>query len=329
MAQSLSKFFITNRFPDGKTKSKKGRTFKFDLENNEPASQMYFCESGADGKHTEILSEHLLDRVSRMGYNQVLFLIHGFNTLPEPALKLGAKLQKLCDGMRSKEVFVVPVIWPCDADFGIIKDYWDDRRAARASSMSLSRILERFVDWRKQKLEDGNLPECMNHVSILAHSMGNLVLSEAMDAYRSTIDGWAMPFIFRNAFLMAADIPNDSLEIKEDGELIAKASKNVVVYHAIDDRALHVSVGANLLTHRGKRRLGGTGPKRMSQVPSNVYEVDCNKFNSKYDPPIGHRYFLSPKNSNAPGEVFKHVFNCLAKGEVVAGDISGRSFRLA
>ena len=28
---------------------------------------------------------------------------------------------------KREEVLVVPVVWPCDNDLGIVKDYWDDQ----------------------------------------------------------------------------------------------------------------------------------------------------------------------------------------------------------
>ncbi len=322
----VPKFFITNRFPRQSPRSRADRKFVFDLANNDVSAQMYFCHNGKDGEHTEVLSTPLLDAISQSGYRNILLYVHGFNTMPDGALDRAAKLQALCDKRKAKEVLVVPMIWPCDNDLGIIKDYWDDQRAARASAVSFARILQAFLRWRAKNAE--TLPSCMKNVSIITHSMGNLLLSRGLEEFHEEIGGSAMPFIFRNAFLMAADIPNDTLEVGRSGELISKVSEKVVVYHAIDDLALQASIGANSVNSPGKRRLGTTGPKDMRKVPANVYEVNYNGVNSAYDHPTGHTYFLSPPASNEPGQVFKHVFQCMEKGQVFAGDTTVRSLVL-
>lgn len=67
---------------------------------------------------------------------QILLYIHGFSNLPEenifPTTK---KLQTYFDSKEPDLVQVVPLIWPCDNDLGIIKDYWDDQKSADANAL--------------------------------------------------------------------------------------------------------------------------------------------------------------------------------------------------
>jgi len=38
-------------------------------------------------------------------------------------------------------------------------------------------------------------------------------------------------------------------------------------------------------------RFGHTGPEEMKKVQANVYTIDCDNFNNKYDFPKGYSYF--------------------------------------
>ena len=46
------------------------------------------------------------------------------------------------------KLYEVPIVWPCDNDFGIVKDYWDDQKSADASAYSSARVLQKFLAWR-------------------------------------------------------------------------------------------------------------------------------------------------------------------------------------
>lgn len=145
--------------------------------------------------------------------------------------------------------------------------------------------------------------------------MGNRVLRETLrwwDKY-DMADG--VPLMFRNTFMVAADVVNESLEKTESGALISQASRNVSVYYASDDLALRASKISNLKNKIASRRLGHTGPEDMSKVATNVYAFDCDDFNNKYDMPKGHSYFLTDQHGQ-PGKVFSNICTALEKGRV-------------
>jgi len=55
---------------------------------------------------------------------QILLYIHGFSNRPEDHIFPRVEaLQSMFDAREENLVEVVPLIWPCDNDFGIIKDY--------------------------------------------------------------------------------------------------------------------------------------------------------------------------------------------------------------
>lgn len=317
--------FITNRFPKGSIQSKAGRRFDFDLRNNAPSNSVFFCRRNSDGSNTEVGGISFLSELKRSEHRQILLYIHGFSNLPDGVFEAASEFQDLCNQKDGKEVLVVPVIWPCDNDLGIVKDYWDDQKSADGSALSLSRALSRFLEWRESSSNSPDTDPCLKRINVLAHSMGNRVLREALCAWDKYDLANGVPLLFRNTFLVAADIENESIHRNERAKLICDASRNVVVYFASDDLALRASKAANLKNKVASRRLGHTGPENMDLTPKNVYVVDCDDVNNAYDTPKGHSYFRSGREKGVPGLVFDHIYTCLKTGRVFPEDELRRS----
>jgi len=312
--------FITNRDPKGSPRSKIGRKFTFDMNKNTPSSSVFYCERKGDDDCIEIGSNGLLTSLRECEDKQILLFIHGFSSFPEPDIFPKAmKLQKYFDDKEPGLMKVVPMIWPCDNDIGIVKDYWDDQKSADMSAFSFARVLQRFMVWRKDT-EDA---PCLKRINILAHSMGNRVLRQTLSMWNKYDLANGVPLLFRNTILMASDIVNESLEEGGGGRLISESSRNVSVYSATDDLALRASKMSNLRNQIASRRLGHTGPENMSKVQTNVYSIDCDNFNNTYDPPNGHTYFLDDNNGKV-GVVFEHMFNTLRTGRVSVSDTVNR-----
>ena len=313
--------FITNREPKGSIVTEANRDFHFDLDKNSPSNSIYCCERIAKDKYIELGSDVLMSKLKDSKAKQLLLFIHGFSNLPEPDIfPRVTKLQEYFDAKEPNLIQVVPIIWPCDNDLGIIKDYWDDQKSADQSAFSFARALQFFMDWRDKAPEDS---PCLKRINILAHSMGNRVFRETLSVWNKYDLANGVPLLFRNTILMAADIVNESLEEKEEGRLISQSSRNVSVYYASDDLALRSSKISNLKNKVASRRLGHTGPEDSKKVQANVYSIDCDNFNNKYDSPKGHSYFLSDDNDNV-GAVFEHMFNTIKTGRVSVDDEANR-----
>ena len=313
--------FVTNRrFQQGTSASlvhgatPTPRRVDFDINDSEPSSSVHFCERTNDATYQEIFSAEFMQRLKASPANRLLLYIHAFNNLPaDDIFPRAIVLQELCDGVRPKHIEVVPLIWPCDNDLGILKDYWDDQKAADASAIGFSRVLGKFLSWR-DKQADVNDP-CYKRINIIAHSMGNRVL-------RGTLESWARDYgpvqgLFRNIFMVAADVVNETLEKGNGGQFIPSACRNVTVYYASDDLALRSSKVSNLKNKIISRRLGHSGPEDMGKVPNNVYAIDCDDFNNTLDTPAGHTYFLCDDNGN-PSPVFNHMMRSMLTGRVDA-----------
>ena len=311
--------FITNRkLKEAASKAlNPGREVSFDLDVNTPENNIYFCRKTGKGKYEEVTSKPFMKELRESPSKQILLYIHGFSNLPDDIFPRAEMLQKAFDKKDPDQVTVIPMIWPCDNDFGIVLDYWDDQKAADGSAFAFSRALQLFLEWQSGNIKDGT--PCRKRINILAHSMGNRVLRETLRAWDKYDLASGVPMLFRNTFLVAADVVNESLQRGNSGELICHASRNVSVYYASDDLALRASKASNLINKIASRRLGHTGPEDMSCVPTNVYSIDCDEINMKYDALSGHAYFGDdPKGK--PGKLFEHMYSSIVSGRIASLD---------
>lgn len=312
--------FITSRLPTVNTEPKLNKTFQFNLGDNSSGRELFCCVRHKKGSYEEIGSKNLMKAIKESNYRQVLIFIHGFSNLPEDAFRDAEELQTLCNKKKVNEVLILPIIWPCDNDLGIIKDYWDDQKSADQSSFAFARMLQKFMEWRNSLEHNPENDHCLKRMNVLAHSMGNRVFRQTLVNWRKYDQPQGLPLLFRNTFLVAPDILNESLHKGESGELISHASRNVVVYYASDDLALRASKVSNLKNAEASRRLGHSGPEDMERTPKNVYAIDCDDVNTIYDSPIGHSYFKSGKKKGEPGVVFEHLFETIVSGRVFPDD---------
>ncbi|MFS1909678.1 alpha/beta hydrolase [Vibrio sp. 10N.286.48.B7] len=316
--------FITNRIPNQSARSKKNRTISFNYQNTDISKWLYFCERRGNGDYVEVLSETLFAKLKALpNETQILFYLHGFNNNMEPEVfERAAELQTVLDQQKKGLVLVVPIIWPCDDDHGValVDDYWDDQKAADHSGIAFARLFYKFDVWRRSSVQQ-QFP-CSKRMNVLAHSMGNRVLKNAMKSWVEDERLGGMPQLFRNVFMVAADVENHCLQEEEPGRHIVDASKNVLVFYASDDLAMSASKVANLKNITASRRLGMTGPENLSLLPKKVYEFDCDGFNNRFDFPAGHSYFLTDKKGNI-SPIIQTMFEAIKTGRV-GGDKSQR-----
>jgi esterase/lipase superfamily enzyme len=315
--------FITNRaFNEGQTPMNNGapqvpRAVSFDLSNNQAEQSVYFCHRNNKNNYTEIGSQAFLTELKNSNAKEILLYLHGYSNLPEPAIfPRTEELQRLFDLKSPGYMLVVPLIWPCDNDLGQIQDYFDDQIAADQSGVAFARLFKKFLAWRENNSTVDH--PCTKRINILAHSMGNRVLRATFASIVQYFLPQGMPLVFRNIFMASADIVNEALEPGQEGQYISPAARNVVVYYAADDLAMRASKVANV-GEIASRRLGHTGPENMNKVNKNVYALDCDNFNTDYDPPNGHHYFTTDDPSDPsgnPGLLFDHMWLCIETGRV-------------
>ena len=312
--------FITSRMPTVNTEPEFNKKFKFDLTNNSSSRAFFCCDRQKKDAYEEIGSKNLLSALKEAKFRQILLYIHGFSNMPDDVFNSAEELQTLCNQKKKGEVLVLPVIWPCDNNLGLVQDYWDDQKAADQSAFALARMCQKFMEWRNSEDYNPEDDPCLKRINILAHSMGNRVLRETLSIWHKYDQPQGLPLIFRNTFLVAADVLNESLHKGQPGELISHSSRNVVVYYASDDLALRASKVANVKNSEASRRLGHTGPEDMDLTPKNVYAVDCDDVNTLYDHPNGHTYFRYCEKKGKAGVVFDHIFETMISGRAFPKD---------
>jgi esterase/lipase superfamily enzyme len=300
----------TPRNPDGSFTLP--RRINFALENNQAEQSIYFCQRNGQDDYQEIGNQAFFDQLRTSSSQQIVFFIHGYSNLPEPAaFPKAQELQDLFNQKANGYVTVVPLIWPCDDDRGAVKDYYDDQIAADASDIAYARLFEKFVRWRDTNSTLDN--PCTKPINMIAHSMGNRVLRGAIARSVEYFQPRGFPLIFRTIVMAAADVSNNTLDFGQDGELICQATRNVITYFAGDDLAMRASKVANKSITA--KRMGHTGPEKIANVARNVFALDCGDFNNRYDNPIGHGYFTRDDQGN-PGLVFDHIWESIRTARV-------------
>jgi esterase/lipase superfamily enzyme len=303
--------FITNRvFNEGNLSPAPGqppRTVTFNLQDTNALQSLFYCERLGPDSYREVLGTDFLERLRQSPAQHLIIFVHGFSNFPENAIfqRAGA-LQRLFD-QRKKNHYQVQVV----------QNYFNDQQAASASGGAYARALMRLVDWQTKNIEANN--PCLKRVSLIAHSMGNRVLVESMRLFATEQLRQDPPMFLRHIFMVAADVVNEIFEEGQPGELLSYASGSVTSYFAADDMALRASKATNLGNGIASRRLGHTGPEDMARVPKNVFAVDCGGFNTAYDSPMGHSYFLGTDLKNeksSAGECFKHIAETIDSGMV-------------
>ena len=209
-------------------------------------------------------------------------------------------------------VKVVPLIWPCDDDsiLALADDYFDDQRAADASETAFALFIEDLVHWQNAQLS----AEAKQKVHFLIHSMGTRVFYKSLTRYRQTM-GLTLKNLANNIFLVAPDVINTALEPECDASDIVSVADNVVIYYAVDDLAMSASRLANSTKGELQERLGKLGAADITKLPENVYQVNCQDFNNRFEFIIGHRYFIRDMFNNISPVIY-HMVDALEQGQI-------------
>jgi esterase/lipase superfamily enzyme len=189
--------------------------------------------------------------------------------------------------------------WP---SLGSPAAYLSDREHARGTAADFAFVLSALYDWLLIKQQDAVTDDkkaCRAKISIIAHSMGNYVLQEAMNIAWERKNKPLLVSLVNQLLMVAADVDNDLFKTGEnigdgDGEGIANLTYRVSALYSPRDPVLGVSAG---LKHFGKRRLGRSGLDEKYTAPDNVWEMDCTDLFPAGTPSadVHSVYFASPE----------------------------------
>ena len=209
----------------------------------------------------------------------VTFFVHGYNESWDAACRrYGSIVQSLFSGEASLGECVL-FSWPSE---GSPLGYLPDRAEARKSGEDFAIVLGELYEWmlgRQQLAAQDPKQACRAMTSVIAHSMGNYLVENAMNVAWTRKNRPLLVSLINQLLMVAADVDNDIFRAGEsvshgDGEGIANLTYRVTALYTGRDSVLGMSAG---LKHFGKRRLGRSGLDRACSVPDNVWDVDCSK----------------------------------------------------
>ena len=207
----------------------------------------------------------------------VNIFVHGFdNSWSSAASTYATIVANLFSGPQSLGESIL-FTWPSE---GSPLGYFPDRSEARQSAEDFAGVLGELYDWmamKQAKAADDPTQACRAVTSVIAHSMGNYVVENAMNVVWTRKNRPLLMSLISQLVMVAADVDNDIFHSGEtvehgDGEGIANLSYRVTALYTGRDWVLGTSAG---LKHFGKRRLGRSGLDRTTPLPDNVWDVDC------------------------------------------------------
>ncbi len=234
----------------------------------------------------------LIPETEHEAQKHVSVFVHGFNNSWDDAAK---RYKQITDDLYSGKAglgICVLFNWPSNGSkFG----YLPDREDARASGPGLAQVFNTIYEHSllmQGKAADGTAV-CKAKVSVIAHSMGNWVLQNAL---RYTWERQNKPLLMsliNQCLMVAADVDNDVFGGGEAvgngaGEGMANLCYRVVALYSGRDSVLGMSAG---LKHFGKRRLGRTGLDPEVTEPDNVCDLDCSALFPKSEDNVHSAYF--------------------------------------
>lgn len=241
-------------------------------EPDKLAQYVFLTRITTNGRET--FTATLQDAVHYDGSDAVLLFVHGFNTKFDDALIRTAQLATDLSRERTYDVGI-PVLfsWPSAGSISL-----DTYNGDRDRSLAAAPYLEEFLDLLTEDLDVGR-------INIIAHSMGNRVLTKALEDYaRDYLERHNRDDLEFRILLVAADVERDVFAAANG--VFDNLDANVTIYASDTDRALHVS---NIVNQ--KMRLGDTDKDKPYIRPDPRYQtIDATAVTTELFG-IGHNYY--------------------------------------
>jgi esterase/lipase superfamily enzyme len=212
-------------------------------------------------------------QISESKFKDVFVFVHGFNNTFEDAARRTAQMAYDLDFDGTPMLYS----WPSQ---GSATAYAVDEAAVGISGRRLADFLETVVTLSGAQ-----------HIHLIAHSMGNRALIEALQAYLAKRAPESRQHIFGQIVLTAPDVDRDYFT--DAIESLAGAAERLTLYASDNDYALRTSQFVHGAPRAGTAgdvivRLAGLDSIDMSSVPADA---------------LGHSYFAA--NSGAIYDIFR------------------------
>ncbi|GAA0654725.1 alpha/beta hydrolase [Brevundimonas lenta] len=215
-----------------------------------------------------------------------LVFIHGFNVSFTGALTAGALLAQSLK-VEGRPVNIVVFSWPSDGTAVPLMSYYSDREDARVSGPAVARAFLKLKEFIEEMPEE---EYCQRRIHLLAHSMGNYVLRNGLQALIAK-DKDSLIRLFDQILMAAPDEDDDTFEHDTKLRLLPRIGRQVTVYYNPTDRALLISDK----TKANPDRLGSDGPRLVDLIPKKVILIDARHVARGADRWVHHGYFVRSK----------------------------------
>ena len=216
----------------------------------------------------------------------VSLFIHGFNNGWVEAVERYQQIKNTL--FKGNKGLGIPVLftWPSN---GSAAAYLPDREDARATAPQLADVFVHLYDHLStmqraaaiNNIRNGSVEGnkqttvCRAKVSVIAHSMGNYVLQNALAIASRKLNNPQLITLVHQLVMVAADVDNDLFQKDKpgdsDGSLMANLCYRVCAMYTGLDQVLGASAG---LKHFGTRRLGRSGLSDGKNVYDNIFDID-------------------------------------------------------
>jgi esterase/lipase superfamily enzyme len=241
-------------------------------------------------------SDAIKGRISSPG-NNILVFAHGYaNTFKDAITRAAANREWLAaSGQSGTDTTVIAFCWPSIGESVGFPDlpgpYLTDRSMARNCGLAMMSFLSRI----QPALAAAGKNEA-TRCTLLAHSMGNLVLESGLESW--FLNGNGPGTIFNLSILAASDCDYDCFEQPPTASMkgLTQLSERVAFFYSSTDHILGVSNVIN-----PTKRLGLSGPHNMADTtafPRTRFGMhDCSGIKDyNFNFSTSHQYYrLSPQ----------------------------------
>jgi esterase/lipase superfamily enzyme len=215
----------------------------------------------------ESFNEELQQHVESSPSNDILLFVHGYNSSFEDAARRAAQLAYDLDFDGTPMMYS----WPSQAS---TMSYTVDEAVVRLSGRRMARFLREIVE------EAG-----ADRIHLIAHSMGNRALVEALERLAAEQQGEASEPMFGQIVFTAPDVDRDFFVEAVQG--LQGSAERITLYASENDLALHSSA----VLH-GAPRAGLAGKGIVSAA--GIDTIDMSDIDADL---LGHGYFAAKEGA--------------------------------
>jgi len=259
-------------------------------------------------------------KTALMGYEQIIFLIHGFNVEEQAGRD---SLSHLAGELDRERCAVVFVLWPGDSPVGPLSYSFTEGNQANDTALQIARFIENHIGHSTM-------------LNFVAHSLGCRVTLETLNRLNKMAGAARDSYPVNQVCLFAAAVDNYCLALPEEYKNAVQRTQRTVVLSSVEDTVLKFIYPAGDLLQSfiyfWKESfgfaLGYSGPRKIitrrkfakTHVKRKTHDIASNVcwiiIDKKYG--VDHGDYLPPADNTRPSDKQKTAAHMAKK--VLAGE---------